>query len=77
MPTSGGDQHHRQDHHDSWELFSRQIAHRQRAAERAHDHDALKAEVDDAGVLGEAAAQRHQNQYGGEDQGVLQQQTHA
>ena len=54
-----------------------QIAHRQGTAQSAHDHDALQAQVDDAGVLGEAAAQGHQDQHGGEDQGVLQQQSHA
>ena len=35
-------------------------------------HDALQADVDDAGVFGEAAAQRHQQEDGGEDEGVLQ-----
>ena len=46
------------------------------AAEGAHDHDALKAEVDDAGVLREAAAEGDQDQHGSKDQGVLQQQYH-
>ena len=53
-----------------------QELHHQRAAQGAHDHDALQADVDDAGVLGEAAAQGHQQQHGGEDQRVLQQQQH-
>lgn len=52
----------------------RQELHHQRTAQGAHDHDALQADVDDAGVFREAAAQRHQQQDGGENQRVLQQQ---
>ena len=55
---------------------ARQVAHDERAAECADDHDALKTEVDDAGVFREAAAQRDEHQNGGEDEGVLQQQGH-
>ena len=54
-----------------------QIAHRQGTAQSAHDHDALQTQIDHAGVLGEAAAQSHQDQHGGKDQGILQQQAHA
>ena len=64
-----------EDHHDGGHI-GRNVAHRQRAAEGAHDHDALKAEVDDAGVLREAAAEGDQDQHGSENQGVLQQQYH-
>ena len=46
----------------------------QRAAQGAHDHDALQADVDDAAVLGEAAAQGHQNQNRGEKERILDQQ---
>ena len=64
-----------EDHHDGGHI-GRNVAHRQRAAEGAHDHNALKAEVDDAGVLREAAAEGDQDQHGSKDQGVLQQQYH-
>ena len=64
-----------ENHHDGGHI-GRNVAHRQRAAEGAHDHNALKAEVDDAGVLREAAAEGDQDQHGSKDQGVLQQQYH-
>ena len=64
-----------EDHHDGGHI-GRNVAHCQRAAEGAHDHNALKAEVDDAGVLREAAAEGDQDQHGSKDQGVLQQQYH-
>ena len=35
------------------------VPHSQRTAQGADDHDALKAQIDDAGMLGEAAAQRY------------------
>ena len=69
-----GQQHHH-DHHKGGGVGGH-VAHGQRAAQRAHDHDALQAQVDDAGMLGEAAAQCHQDQHGGEDQRILQQQYH-
>ena len=53
-----------------------EIAHDERAAQRAEHHDALEAEVDDAGMLRKAAAERHENQDGREDQRILQQQNH-
>ena len=72
----GGNQHHCQDRHKMRAVLS-QIAHRQGTAQSAHDHDALQTQIDHAGVLGEAAAQSHQDQHGGKDQGILQQQAHA
>ena len=65
---------HRQQHHHKGGGACRQELHHQRTAQGAHDHDALQADVDDAGVFREAAAQRHQQQDGGENQRVLQQQ---
>ena len=67
-----------QDHHDHQEGggVGGQVAHGQRTAQGAHDHDALQTQVDDAGVLREAAAQSHQDQHGSEGQSVLQQQYH-
>ena len=67
-----------QDHHDHQEGggVGGQVAHGQRTAQSAHDHDALQTQVDDAGVLREAAAQSHQDQHGSEGQSVLQQQYH-
>ena len=53
-----------------------EIAHDERAAERADNHDALKTEVDDAGMLGNAAAERDQKQNGSEDERILDQQQH-
>ncbi len=60
----GAQQHH--DHHQKRRQI-RHIPHGQCAAQCADDHDALQAQVDDAGMLGEAAAQSHQHQHGGED----------
>ena len=72
---------------DHVKLMERQRVHRitcmfdgdaagQRAAERAHNHDALQTEVDDAGVLREAAAEGDENQHGGEGQRILHQKQH-
>ena len=66
-----GGQHHQQNHAEGGRAV-RQELHHQRAAQGAHDHDALQADVDDAGVLGEAAAQGHQQQHRRENQRVLQ-----
>ena len=68
-------QHHQQDHQEGG-CAPGQKLHHQRASQGAHDHDALQADVDDAGVFGEAAAQCHQHQNGGKDQRILQQQDH-
>ena len=51
----------RQDH-DRCADGDRQEFHDKCAAECADDHDALQADVDDAGVFREAAAQRHQQE---------------
>ena len=53
-----------------------QCAHDECAAQCADDHDALKTEVDDAGMLGEAAAERDQNEDGGKNQSILNKQQH-
>ena len=42
----------------------------------AHDHDTLETEVNDAGVLGDTAAQCHKDQHGGESQRILHQKQH-
>ena len=68
-------QQREQDRHEGGRT-ARQVAHDERAAECADDHDALETEVDDAGVFREAAAQRDEHQNGGEDEGILQQQGH-
>ena len=51
-------------------------AHHQCAAQSTHYHYAFKAQVDYAGMLGEAAAKGHQQQNRSEQQGVLYQQYH-
>ena len=48
-----------------------------RAAERTHDHNAFEAEVDNAGMLCEAAAEGDQDQNRREDQRILKQQDHS
>ena len=53
-----------------------QPLHHQRAAQRAKHHDALQADIDHARMLGEAAAQRNQHQYGSKDEHILNQQDH-
>ena len=69
----------RQDRHDDQQGRRQdrgQVAHDQRAAQGADDHDTFKAQVDDAGMLRDTAAQGYQRQYGGEDEGVLNEQQH-
>ena len=61
-----------QEHHDQRRSVCGQKLHGQRTAQRTQHHDALQADVDDAGVFGEAPAQRHQQEDRGEDEGVLQ-----
>ena len=51
----------------------RQQEHRYRSAESSHYHDALKSEVDNAGVLREASAECHEAKYRGENNCVLKQ----
>ena len=67
-----------QDQQDQAERRSggRKKPHDQRATERAHDHDALQTEVDNAGVLGEASAERHEDQDRGKDQSILNEKCH-
>ena len=50
--------------------------HCQRSAERAHNHYALKAEVDNARMLRKAAAERNKNENRGVKQGVLNEKQH-
>ena len=57
--------------HDRRAHGDRQELHNQSAAQGADDHDALQADVDDAAVLREAAAQCHQKQHRSENQCVL------
>ena len=45
-----GGQHHQHDHHDGAGPVWQEL-HHQRAAQCAHDHDALQADVDHAGVF--------------------------
>ena len=71
-----GDKDDREDHHDRRGCI-RHIAHCQRAAERTHDHNAFEAEVDNAGMLREAAAEGDQDQNRREDQRILKQQDHS
>ena len=54
-----------------------QVAHGQRTAQRADDHDALKTEVDDAGMLGKTAAQRYEQENRGKQQRVLNEKDHS
>ena len=65
----------RQDH-DRCADGDRQEFHDKCAAECADDHDALKADVDDAGTLREAAAQGDEKQDRGKDDRILDQQCH-
>ena len=67
-----------QDQQDQAERRSggRKKPHDQRAAERAHDHDALQTEIDNAGMLGEASAERHKDQDRGKDQSILNEKCH-
>ena len=64
-----------QDHDDIGDIGGH-IAHHQRAAHSAHDHDTLETEVNDAGVLGDTAAQCHKDQHRGESQRILHQKQH-
>ena len=66
-----------QQHHHKVGRARRQIPHGERAAQRADDHDALKTEVDDAGMLREAAAQCHEQQDRREQERILQKKDHA
>ena len=52
------------------------VFHDQRAAQGAHDHDAFKADVDHAGMFGEAAAQSNEQQHRGKNQCVLDKKQH-
>ena len=65
----------RQDH-DRCADGDRQEFHDKCAAECADDHDALKADVDDAGTLREAAAQGDEKQDRGKNDRILDQQCH-
>ena len=62
-------------HHYGGHGFGQEL-HRQRTAERAHDHDAFKANVDNAGVLRETAAQRDEDKNGSKNKRVLKQKYH-
>ena len=59
-----------QDNYD-YRGISDKIFHRQRAAKSAHDHDTLKAEVNNARVLGKAAAESNKDQNGSIKNSVL------
>ena len=70
-----GGQDYQQDDHESGSAC-REIFHDQGAAQSSHDHDAFQAQVDDARVFGEAAAERDQHQNGCKQQCVLNEQDH-
>ena len=68
-------EYYQQYHKGSWSAV-RQVAHHQCAAQSTHYHYTFKAQIDYAGMLGEAAAKGHQQQNRSEQQGVLYQQYH-
>ena len=59
--------------HDRAADGNRDKLHRQSAAEGADDHDAFQTDVHDAGTFRKAAAEGHQQQNRGKNQGVLKQ----
>ena len=74
--TEQGAGQHRQADHGKGAYGDGQELHHQCAAQGTDDHDALQTDVDDTAALCKTAAQGHQHQNRGENQGVLQQKDH-